>query len=305
MYENSNRVRPRINDVKNRKPENTNHGFFLTGAQTIICILCLLTALGIRIYGGDIYKSAKNYADDALKHSITKQKISQVLKSFGDEFPSASEVFKNQTSSKITTSKPSSSSNNSSKASSAANQNTTSSTAAADPSGTGLKAQALTYQGGEDLPLQTSKVTSGSPAVVKTISYSPYKLSIKPITPVSGNISSKFGERINPITKVESFHTGIDIAAAKDTNILAAFSGTVESTGVSGAYGNFVLIDHGGGIKTFYGHCDIVDVKQGDKVTAGMPIAKVGSTGLSTGFHLHFEVRINGIYVNPQYCLAK
>ncbi|MDP4092841.1 MAG: peptidoglycan DD-metalloendopeptidase family protein [Bacillota bacterium] len=112
-------------------------------------------------------------------------------------------------------------------------------------------------------------------------------------------ITSSYGYRIDPIRKTRRFHTGIDIGASKGTSILAANKGTVIFAGWNGAYGNCVIIDHGGGISTLYAHSCKLLVSVGDNVKKGHVIALVGSTGNSTGPHLHFEVRVNGATVNP------
>jgi len=119
------------------------------------------------------------------------------------------------------------------------------------------------------------------------------------IRPVSGEITSGFGYRMHPIFKVVRFHTGIDIACSYGTPIRAAGSGTVVFSGWRRAYGLTVIIDHGNGIATLYAHCSRVYVSEGEKVEAGQVIAEVGSTGLSTGPHLHFEVRRYGTPINP------
>ncbi|MBR0139318.1 MAG: peptidoglycan DD-metalloendopeptidase family protein [Firmicutes bacterium] len=112
-------------------------------------------------------------------------------------------------------------------------------------------------------------------------------------------VSSPFGNRLHPILKVIKFHTGIDIAAGSGTNILAANGGTVISACYNSGYGYMIMVDHGGGIVTLYAHCSKLLVSKGAKVKRGQVIALVGSTGMSTGPHLHFEVRINGEYKNP------
>jgi murein DD-endopeptidase MepM/ murein hydrolase activator NlpD len=97
----------------------------------------------------------------------------------------------------------------------------------------------------------------------------------------------------------DRFHSGIDYAADYNVPIKAAESGKVIFAGVNGGYGNCVIIDHGGGISTLYAHCNKLLVKVGDIVVQGQQIALVGSTGLSTGPHLHFEVRVNGETTDP------
>ncbi len=118
--------------------------------------------------------------------------------------------------------------------------------------------------------------------------------------PVPGHTNfSPYGMRMHPILKVKKLHTGMDIGCKTGDKIVAANAGTVIMATVNGGYGNCVIIDHGGKIATLYGHNSVLLVKKGDTVTKGQQIAKAGSTGLSTGPHCHFEVRINGTPVNP------
>lgn len=115
--------------------------------------------------------------------------------------------------------------------------------------------------------------------------------------PISGKISSKFGARSS---RRSSAHTGLDIAAPCGTPIKACNSGTVTFAGTNGSYGKLVKISHGDGVETWYAHCNSINVSVGQSISAGQNIAAVGSTGNSTGYHLHLEIRINGSPVNPQ-----
>ena len=119
------------------------------------------------------------------------------------------------------------------------------------------------------------------------------------VRPVAGPITSPFGYRIHPIYGTSILHAGVDIGADSGTPIKAAQSGVVVSAGWISGYGNATILDHGGGITTLYGHQSAFMVSEGQKVTQGQSIGRVGCTGSCTGPHLHFEVRINGTPVDP------
>ncbi len=116
-----------------------------------------------------------------------------------------------------------------------------------------------------------------------------------------GRLTSPFGMRQHPIHGDLRHHDGVDIAAPEGTPIRAARAGRVVRAGFEEGYGNVVVLDHGGGLETRYAHCQRLGVRPGDRVDAGAPIATVGSTGRSTGPHLHFEVRHQGIPVDPAH----
>lgn len=118
-------------------------------------------------------------------------------------------------------------------------------------------------------------------------------------SPLGGRLSSFFGNRKHPIFNVMKFHDGLDIAAGYGTPIGAARDGVVVSAGWDGGYGKAVTIDHGDGYTTLYGHMSVIYAKPGQRVKAGRIIGRVGSTGLSTGPHLHFSLRNNGKLLNP------
>ena len=120
----------------------------------------------------------------------------------------------------------------------------------------------------------------------------------------SGQINNSFGDRARPGGEGVVTHTGVDIAGMEQgTPVYAAGKGTVKEAGFNAQDGNFVRIDHGNGQETFYAHCAGVLVKTGDTVELGQTIASVGSTGMSTGPHLHFEVLVNGVAQNPEAML--
>lgn len=144
----------------------------------------------------------------------------------------------------------------------------------------------------------TTKSTSSS--TVNTSSSTSSKsvsLGISLARPVSGTITSRFGSK----SSVRSTsHTGLDISASSGTSYVAAASGTVTFAGYKGSYGYMIVIDHGNGVQTYYAHSSKLYVSAGDTVSQGEVIGAVGSTGNSTGPHLHFEVRVNGVAYNPQ-----
>lgn len=127
----------------------------------------------------------------------------------------------------------------------------------------------------------------------------PIKFTGRLMRPVSGPITSGFGMRYHPILHIRRIHAGIDFGAPRGTTIHAAGDGVVITAAYMRGFGNTVIIDHGGGIATVYGHCSRLMVTSGQHVHRGDAIAAVGSTGLATGPHLHFEVHVHGRAVNP------
>lgn len=143
----------------------------------------------------------------------------------------------------------------------------------------------------------TKYASTGSVNTSLTTSSAKANLGISLIRPVSGIITSRFGAA-SAIRR--SSHTGLDLATSTGTPIKAAASGTVTFAGYKGSYGNLMVITHENGVQTYYGHCSQLYLSSGATVSQGQTVAAVGSTGNSTGPHLHFEVRVNGTAYNPE-----
>lgn len=143
----------------------------------------------------------------------------------------------------------------------------------------------------------TKYASTGSVNTSLTTSSAKANLGISLIRPVSGIVTSRFGAA-SAIRR--SSHTGLDLATSSGTPIKAAASGTVTFSGYKGSYGNLMVITHENGVQTYYGHCSQLYLSAGATVSQGQTVAAVGSTGNSTGPHLHFEVRVNGTAYNPE-----
>lgn len=149
--------------------------------------------------------------------------------------------------------------------------------------------------GGDDI--ETVQAAKGT-------SFADYYVSVEPVMPVEGaRITSRFGYRTHPVTGNYGFHTGLDLAVAEGTPISASFYGRVAETGYDDAWGNYILMEHSENFATFYCHLSEIYVKEGAVIRQGETIGLVGSTGWSTGPHLHFEVRIDGVRVDPELLL--
>lgn len=124
---------------------------------------------------------------------------------------------------------------------------------------------------------------------------------LETVTPVLGNLNSGYGYRDHPVNGKTTFHSGVDIGGQLGGPIAAFAAGTVEYTGENDDYGLYLQLDHGNGVKSFYGHCSAIEVTKGQKVAMGETIARIGSTGVSTGPHLHLELKCGQMRLNPAY----
>lgn len=173
-----------------------------------------------------------------------------------------------------------------------ATENTTANPAT-QTAGTGIPTEAYDGAGGEDL-LYPDDITS----------FSPFTVTGKFTVPVDyKRVSSNFGYRENPVTKEYGFHSGIDLAAPAGTPIYAAYAGTVTESGYSAVRGNYIVLEHGNGVRTVYCHCSTVLAEKGANLKSGEVIATVGATGQATGPHLHFEIWLGATRCNPAWVL--
>ncbi|MGB9866565.1 MAG: M23 family metallopeptidase [Bacillota bacterium] len=165
--------------------------------------------------------------------------------------------------------------------------------------------RALTGQEPDDASAQLiaelgRSIESGRPNLSVLLVGPLERLSYSGDWPVEGEVTSGYGWRVHPVTGALEFHPGVDIGAPPGAAVRVLRGGVVRFAGQYGGYGLCVIIDHGGGLETLYGHCSAVLVAEGVRVAEGQVIALVGSTGVSTGPHLHFEVRKNGVCIDPR-----
>ena len=149
---------------------------------------------------------------------------------------------------------------------------------------------------------EVEHVNYDGPALPDNTSMDKYYLNLEEtVTPVMGWLSSPFGWREHPVDGEEKFHNGVDLAVNTGTQVLAFADGTIDYIGDSPEYGLYLQISHANGVKSFYAHCSELLVHQGQTVQAGETVALSGNTGNSTGPHLHLELKVDGVRINPIY----
>ena len=157
-----------------------------------------------------------------------------------------------------------------------------------------------------DVPMirNLTYIHSGEDAPPEGASYAMVQLGFEYCMPVSGTLTSPFGYRVHPVDGGIKFHYGTDFGAEEGTEILAFGDGIVSAVGESSILGLYVIVDHGDGVRTTYGHCREIYVSDGDAVEMGEKIAEMGRTGNATGNCLHFEIEANGVNIDPEYYLT-
>lgn len=217
----------------------------VVAVQSVACVALVLTALLLRLVGGDAYAAVRDRFHRALAKNEWVSAL--VLAWDGSPLERAEED-------------------------------------AESPPESGVKEEGFT-------PDEPAPLSDASAAVAATA----------PLE--SGTLTSGYGERLHPIDGAEEFHTGVDIAAPQGTPLRAVYDGEVTEVGEDARLGRYVRLRHGSGIEIVYGHCEEVTAEQGDAVTAGQTVALVGSTGVSTGNHVHIRLYLDGVTCDPAVLL--
>lgn len=307
------------------KQKDTGDPFTLiTLTQTAVCIAALLAVFIVKFIGGNIYTGVKTGYINRFCRETSAENVVATITSITKNDNGSSDQTEQNTSS-LAENENASSDEVSSTDDSDSLQNGDAygnpkgeSTPAADEKSA---AEAPAIGAEDDLPdktqsiaptakpLASAKSQNGAKAFNIGSRISPVTATIPAaaanslLTPISGEITSLYGLRDHPIYNENLFHSGIDIGADYGSEIKSALDGTVKTVASDSGYGIYTVIQSGN-ITALYAHCSKINVAEGDTVKRGQNIAEVGSTGISTGPHLHFEVSVNGVTVNPLWLLS-
>ena len=285
-------TRERERKAANKKKDD--FGLLLT--QVIVCAIALLAVFSVKMIGGKIYKETREKYIEMFNDKTGTQDIIESISRALDLDTDSSSSKKSGSSSKKAGSGGGASGGSSAGedggSSQGAQSGASSAVASSDASGPPPEEE------GDAAFIEDYAAVSGrlanSAAAMNTM-----------LVPVSGRVTDTYGYRVHPVTGVYSMHSGIDFGADMNTPISAAQSGTVLTVSYSSSYGKYIILSHSGGLRTLYAHCSSISAKTGEEIQRGQTIGKVGSTGVSTGPHLHFEVRIGGTRINPAWVLRK
>ena len=242
--------------------------------QLIVCMLLFCLVFALKSSNSSLFKELESTFSKRLEESLSIEEAKSVFANLTDNTPESTTEGDNEVATQTSEAKAEYE-------------------AFEEPS---LSAEIIA-SGGKDIKVESEG------EIPENVSTDDYKLSQKMVLPLKGKTTSEFGTRIHPISKDLRFHAGVDIGADMGENIYAAFDGVVEEAGYDQWNGNFLKISHDNNIMTVYCHCEKLNVKKGQNIRAGEVIATVGSTGSSTGPHLHFELRIDNISYNPEKAL--
>jgi murein DD-endopeptidase MepM/ murein hydrolase activator NlpD len=300
--------RPRRTHRPNEQRKNKS-GWQLIAVQSTSCVVVILLVLLFRAIGGSSFEQLRRSFNKSIMSNSLLATLAALIEPppevSGGDTPSSSTTDTKGTneseSEEGSGSENTTSASSTDETSSETNETTSSSasTTSGSPSSSSTAAT-KTATGGRDIPVSQKKVLY-APAGATFVPLKVNRLAYKPLK--SGKVTSRFGYRENPVSGGDSFHQGLDIAAETGAPISAMYFGVVCDVGQSPSYGNYVQIYHGNGIKVLYAHCSQVLVNKDAVIRAGEVVARVGSTGTSTGSHLHVEVTLNGIAYDPSYVI--
>mgnify|MGYP000986796943 CR=1 FL=1 len=279
-----------------RQRDTKQTGWQLVAVQSISCVAVILIVLVFKLIGGSAFSQLRDSFNKSIRSNsllATLAAMIDVPDEKNEDDSSVTQSSTQESQSNETTSTQNSSSDPSSTASET-NTTQTSETSASTTSAVSSSTTAVAT-GGQDISVQ-GKVEY-APAGASFVPLKVNRLAIQPLE--SGKVTSLFGYRKNPITGIESFHQGLDIAVERGTPIAAMFFGVVNEIGSNAGYGNYIKIYHGNGIEVLYAHCSEILANEGAAIRAGEIVAHAGSTGDSTGPHVHIEVTLDGIAFDP------
>lgn len=280
------RPRHTAHEQESRPPAS---GWQLIAVQSISCLIVILIVFIFRMVGGASFAQLRK----SFNQSIMDNSLLATLAGLWEN-PGGTDVASGESDG---SSDDGTVSESSEEASSSLPEST--GTSAAQSSATSAAASSAqttaAATGGSDLPAAQKLVYAPKGASFAELRIN--RLAVQPLA--KGVITSGYGYRENPTKGGESFHQGLDIAANTGTPIAAMYYGVVSDAGVSASYGNYIRLYHGNGLEILYAHCSEIVAQKGEAVQAGETVAKVGSTGDSTGPHVHIEVKLNGINYNP------
>ncbi len=253
---------------RRRKPTEGAAGGGLIAVQCISCAVVLLIVLAVRLVGGELFTQLGRYFQESLMQNTLAASLTALWE---EKIPWSSG----------TTAAP----------------DTDSTTTGTEGTTAGTDSTTVPATGGGDAAVNAGTVATGLPEDASGETLQLAGTAAEPLP--AGKLTSSFGYREDPFGGGLSFHRGMDIAADEGTAISAMFFGTVKDVGESSSLGNYIKLYHGDGLEILYAHCSKVTAEKGAAVEAGDKVAEVGSTGNSTGNHLHIEIRKDGVSYNP------
>ena len=298
----------RKHNTENRK--NNNSGWQLVLVQSISCIVVILIVFLFKLVGGTAFKELR----DSFNKAIMSNSLMATIAALFEPAPDSSDVDSSGTESTTESSAETSTTDTGTGTQSNESTTATESTTGGSTEGTGSTATGTSTASTANTTSATTRPAGSSAAGGNDIrvterkvmyapegaTFAPLRINRLPHKPLqNGKISSFFGYRTSPLDGEESFHQGMDIAAEMNSPIAAMYFGVVTEVGANQSYGNYVKIYHGNGIEVLYAHCSKILANKDAIIRAGEIVAQVGSTGQSTGPHLHIEIRVNGIAYDP------